>query len=239
MSRESAGPARTATARDFTKPSAELPIEQFAALNAIDICRHGFIKRVPGIDVSHDKLEALNRLDHVHREARTSLEIGTWPLITAQQVHGNKVVVVDHAIDADKHFADCDGFVTNQREVALGIYVADCCAVYIVDAKTPAIGLVHSGRKGSELNIAGRALDLMREKFGSNFGDIIVQLSPCIRPPHYEIDFAAQVREQCRERGVDKIYDNGTCTACDLESYYSYRAEKGKTGRMLALLGLR
>jgi len=29
------------------------------------------------------------------------------------------------------------------------------------------------------------------------------------------------------------------CTACDLQSYYSYRAEKGRTGRMLALLGLR
>jgi copper oxidase (laccase) domain-containing protein len=67
---------------------------------------------------------------------------------------------------------------------------------------------------------------------------MIVQLSPCIRPPHYEIDFADQIRQQCRALGVQHIHDSGTCTACDLSRYYSYRAEKGKTGRMLAVLGL-
>ena len=39
-------------------------------------------------------------------------------------------------------------------------------------------------------------------------------------------------------RGVKEIHDSGVCTACDLDRYYSYRAEKGKTGRMLALFGL-
>jgi copper oxidase (laccase) domain-containing protein len=37
---------------------------------------------------------------------------------------------------------------------------------------------------------------------------------------------------------VSEIHDSGVCTACDLTCYYSYRVEKGKTGRMLALLGL-
>ena len=53
----------------------------------------------------------------------------------------------------------------------------------------------------------------------------------------YEIDFAAEIVRQCRDAGVKEIHDSGVCTACDLEHYYSYRAEKGKTGRMLALLG--
>ena len=214
----------------------------------LPVCRHAFIKRIPGIDVSHDKAEALTRLDTVHREVRRSLGIGDWPLLTAQQVHGNKIAIacravasrrrVDLAVKSDKHFAGCDGFITNLREVALGIHVADCCAVYIVDPKTPAIALVHSGRKGTELNIAGAAIEQMTAHFGSNPADMIVQLSPCIRPPHYEIDFAAQIREQVRSRGVKQIHDSGVCTACDLSAYYSYRAEKGKTGRMLALLGL-
>jgi copper oxidase (laccase) domain-containing protein len=78
----------------------------------------------------------------------------------------------------------------------------------------------------------------MREKFSTKPEDLIVQLSPCIRPPHYEIDFAATIIEQCRAQGVKKIYDSGICTACDIVRYYSYRAEKGRTGRMLALLGL-
>src|SRR5437660_4532245 len=138
----------------------------------------------------------------------------------------------------DKEFAGCDGIITNQKKIALGIHVADCCAVYIVDPKTPAVGLVHSGKKGTELAIAAKAIQQMRESFGSNPADLIVQLSPCIRPPHYEIDFAANIVEQCRAAAVEKIYDSGACTACDPARYYSYRAEKGKTGRMLALLAL-
>jgi len=82
------------------------------------------------------------------------------------------------------------------------------------------------------------AIQQMRERFGSNSADLVVQLSPCIRPPHYEIDFAAKIIEQCRGEGVKQIYDSGICTACHVDLYYSYRAEKGKTGRMLAVLGL-
>jgi copper oxidase (laccase) domain-containing protein len=78
----------------------------------------------------------------------------------------------------------------------------------------------------------------MREVFGIESRDLVAQLSPCIRPPHYEIDFAAEIVRQCRDAGVKEIHDSGVCTACDLEHYYSYRAEKGKTGRMLALLAL-
>ncbi|MBV9617609.1 MAG: polyphenol oxidase family protein [Verrucomicrobia bacterium] len=207
-------------------------------MTATNVCRHAFIERVPGIDVSADKAEALKALDTVHRQARHEIGMAGWPLLTAQQVHGDKIVVVEIPIDQDREFPGCDGLITNQRSIALGIHVADCCAVYIVDPKAPAIGLVHSGKKGTELGIASKAIQQMREHFGSNSADLIVHLSPCIRPPHYEIDFAATIVEQLRSAGVKQIQDSGVCTACDLDSYYSYRAEKGKTGRMLALLGL-
>jgi purine-nucleoside/S-methyl-5'-thioadenosine phosphorylase / adenosine deaminase len=214
------------------------PFEEFPALSAIGICRHIFTQRIPGIDVSHDKAEVLKRLGATHREIRNAIGIGDWPMLTAQQIHGNKVAIIDTPLESDKHFAGCDGFITNQPRVAVGVYVADCCAVYIVDPKTPAVGLVHSGRKGTELAVATNAITQMMESFGSEPAELIVQLSPCIRPPHYEIDFAAEIIEQCRAQGVLEIHDSGVCTACDLDHYYSYRAEKGKTGRMLALLAL-
>ena len=216
---------------------AQLPFEQFPALSAIEICRHAFTQRIPGIDVSNDKPELLKRLDSAHRAIRKAIGVGDWPLITAQQVHGNKIAVVDTPFKTDKEFPACDGIITNQRGVALGVYVADCCAVYIVDPKTPAIGLVHSGRKGTEFGVVTNALNQMIERFESDPKDMIVQLSPCIRPPHYEVDFAAEIVRQCRALGVKEIHDPAICTACDLDRYYSYRAEKGKTGRMLALLG--
>jgi copper oxidase (laccase) domain-containing protein len=216
------------------------PFEQFPALSAMGICRHAFAQRIPGIDVLHDKTEVLKTLDAAHRAIRSAIGVGDWPLFTAQQIHGDKIAFVDSCSHGPvgREFPGCDGIITNQRAIMLGVYVADCCAVYVVDSNTPAIGLVHSGRKGTELGIVPNAITQMSDRFGSDPANMLVQLSPCIRSPHYEVDFAAEIVRQCRAFGVKEIHDSGICTACNLDRYYSYRAEKGKTGRMLALLGL-
>jgi len=218
----------------------QLSFEQFPVLSALGICRHVFTQRIPGIDVSHGKAQVLKGLDAAHREIRRAIGVGDLPLFTAEQIHGNKIAIVDscHRGSGGREFPGCDGLITNQRGIVLGVYVADCCAVYIVDPKTPAIGLVHSGRKGTELGVVTNAISQMIDRFDSDPASTIVQLSPCIRPPHYEIDFATEIIRQCRVLGVKQINDSGICTACDLHRYYSYRAEKGKTGRMLALVGL-
>lgn len=212
-----------------------LPLEKFPALDSVSR-PYAFIGRVPGIEVKQEKVQALARLDSVHREVRRSLVSDRTAFLTAEQVHGDRVAVIDEPVDSDRCFARCDGVITNQPEICLGIYVADCCAVYLVDPVRACIGLVHSGRKGTELGIVGRAISQLTEHFGSSPADLVVQLSPCIRPPHYEIDFAGEIIRQCRVAGVENVHDCGICTACDLQRYYSYRAEKGRTGRMLALL---
>ena len=217
----------------------QLPFEQFPALSAIGTCRHVFTQRIPGILVSHDKGEVLTRLDAAHREIRNAIGVGDWPLLTAQQIHSNKIAVADACSrgPVGREFPGCDGLITSQPGIALGIYVADCCAVYLIDPQTPAIGLVHSGKRGTAAGVVSNAIQQMIDRFGSDPANMIVQLSPCIRPPHYEVDFAAEIVRQCRALGMKEIHDSGICTACDLGRYYSYRAEKGKTGRMLALIG--
>ncbi len=137
---------------------------------------------------------------------------------------------LDSVPASDHCFEGCDGLITNQRDSALGVYVADCCAVYLVDRDSRAIGLVHSGKKGTALGIVRSAIKSMRQGFGIESGDLIVQLSPCIRPPHYEIDFAADIVRQCRDAGIEEIFDSGVCTACDLEHYYSVSGRKRSHG---------
>jgi hypothetical protein len=228
---------------DFEFKIMDLPFEQFPALTALGICLHVFTQRIPGVNpapAGHDKAQVLKGLETAHREIRNAISVGDWPLFTAKQIHGDKIAVVDSCSHGPvgREFRGCDGLITNQRGIALGVYVADCCAVYIVDPKTPAIGLVHSGRKGTELGVVTNAIKQMVDRFGSDPANMIVQLSPCVRPPHYEVDFAAEIVRQCRALGIKEIHDSGICTACNLNRYYSYRAEKGKTGRMLALIGL-
>ncbi len=204
---------------------------------------HGFVLREPEVAVGDvDKEGALQRLRPYHEEAQRALGMGCWPLVTAEQIHGTKVGLVDElTLRQPEHWplAGVDALITGLPEVVLGIHVADCGAVFLVDPVNRALGLVHSGKKGTELGIVPFTMAMMEMAFGSRPRDLVVQLSACIRPPAYEVDFAAQILEQCRVAGVptESIHDSGVCTSSNLNLYYSYRLEKGKTGRHIAMAG--
>lgn len=222
------------------------PLETFPALDALPGLVHGFVLRHPAIDVDTDREIALSRLASHYEEAlEDCLAVEFSDLWTGEQVHDCRIAHCNSGDDTpapeSRHWSDTDGLITGRSGHYLGIYVADCCAVYLVDPVNRACALVHSGKKGTELGIAPRALSQMQERFGSDPARMIVQLSPCIRPPAYEIDFAARIRSDCAAAGVPErqIHDPGTCTSRDLKRYYSYRAEKGRTGRHLAVLGWR
>lgn len=210
--------------------------EQFPALAELSCVRHAFCIRVPGVDVKTDRAVALDRLARHHSEVRAVLGLGDKAFVLGSQVHGRELAVVDRNSPAP--VGDVDGLITADLHVCLGVYVADCCAVYIVDPRRRVIALLHSGRKGSELGITAAAIERMRAEFGCVPADLRVQLSPCIRPPLYELDFAALIRRDCERAGVREVFDAGTCTGANVDRYYSYRVEQGKTGRMLALIAL-
>lgn len=216
-------------------------LETFPGLEHLgSIVAHAFVRRVPGLDLTAPKSVVLERQAPWHRAAVESLGFTEESLWTAEQVHGNEVAEVPaHA--AGRRILGVDGLFTAEPGHLLGIHVADCCAVYVVDPVRRVIGLVHSGKKGTELGITPRLIAAMANRFGSRPHDLVVQLSPCIRPPAYEVDFAAQIQLDCLATGVpaEQIHDPGTCTFLDPALYYSYRRELGKTGRLLALLGLR
>jgi copper oxidase (laccase) domain-containing protein len=215
----------------MTKPL----VERFPALGALEYVLHGFTLRVADLDVRSDRETALQRLDSYHESVMREFAPRQGRL--AEQVHGRAVAVV--SIGSPSKSTGVDAIVTSDRKVYLGIYVADCCAVFLVDSRRRAVGLVHSGRKGTSLNIVGQTVRRMSEEFGTDSDDVIAQLSPCIRPPHYEVDFAAEIVEQLEQSGVRRVFDSGENTGSDLNRFYSYRMEKGRTGRMLALLALK
>jgi len=209
--------------------------ERFALLEGLGVV-HAFSLRQPGLDVAVPREEALLRLQPAHTQLREQLGFGGRLFCSAEQVHGAVVAVVEAG--APPVFGGCDGLLTQDPGVCLGIYTADCCAVFLVDPIRRAVGLLHSGAKGTRLGITRIAIERMGSAFGSDPEDLVAVLSPCIRPPLYEVDFAAEIREQCARAGLLQVMDTGACTGRELEKYYSYRMERGLTGRMLALIGI-
>ena len=193
-----------------------------------------FVERIPGVAICTNKEETLTRLAPHHTAAARSL--GFNKTYHAEQVHGSGIALITK--ESPFMSPGVDALIT-AGNVLLGIHVADCGALYLLDRKTGAIGLLHSGKKGTELNITGKVIEAMTRNFNTRPGDLVAVLAPCIRPPHYEVDFAASIREQALASGIlpENYHDCGLCTASDLGRFYSYRREKGNTGRLLALLG--
>jgi len=211
-------------------------VETFPAVAIGGQFCNAFIGRVSELDVTTHRKAALTRLAQYHEQARYDLGFGDMAFITAEQIHGNSVSIVEATTRCP--VAGADALITDQPNICLGIYVADCCAVYAIDTENGCIGLAHSGKKGTELGVVPAMLKKMECAYGTDPAQVIVQLSPCIRPPLYEVDFAAEIVRQCQALGVGEVVDCGSCTGAELDRYYSYRLEKGRTGRMLALLAI-
>ncbi len=216
-----------------------LLIERFPSLDAVENLAHGFLLRSPDIDVRDEREVVLQRLEPFHTGLLGSLGIERDTLATGQQVHDRHVAVISGDRPGRAHFVDTDALVTSIPGQFIGVWVADCAAVYLVDPVTRTCGIAHSGKKGTELGVVPAAIATMTKHFGSRAADLIVQIAPCIRPPAYEVNFAARILADCVEAGVPRarIHDCFTCTTGDLDRYYSYRVEKGMTGRMFAVIG--
>ena len=218
-------------------PDLSCPIETFPELERLAPVRAVFLKKVAGLDVFTDRETALQRLKSMHEDTLANEGFTIPRLARAEQVHGNGVAIVDK--NSPLVSPGCDALVTTDRDIGLGIYVADCAAVYIADRHGRGIAIAHSGRKGTELGIVPKTIETLCHSAGADPSDLVLQISPCIRPPHYEIDFAAEIRKQATNAGVRDILDDFRCTASHPEEYYSYRLEKGRTGRLLAAMRYR
>jgi copper oxidase (laccase) domain-containing protein len=203
-----------------------MQFETFAPLNQLPFITHAFTLRTTE-DTKADDFEG-----------RVVADLGFSPtrFASSEQTHGNGVAVIRET--TGERVPLVDALVTNTRNLPLIIRCADCAAVFIVDRRTPSIALVHSGKKGTLADIVGSTVAIMQQKLGTNPADCTAFVSPSIGPCHYEMDIWDRIESQLRRAGVGDIYNPRVCTACHLGHYFSYRAEKGQTGRMFAVLAL-
>jgi YfiH family protein len=194
-------------------------------------------------------------------EAIAGLGLMGCPSVVPKQVHGTDIVIAEEGQVYEKPIAD--GAITKVPGIALVVKVADCVPIYLVDPRTPAVGLVHAGWRGASQGIARKAVQTMGREYGTNPGDIVAALGPSIQTCCYEVGEEVAIRfpESVRRRhgvkchldlpganvldllnaGLRKtnILKSSQCTCCEGERFHSYRRERRIAGRHYAVLAIR
>lgn len=183
------------------------------------------------------------------------------------QVHSVDVICTSLPRPLDAAHEKGDAILTDNPEVTLFMRFADCVPVLLHDPVRRVIGVVHAGWQGTVKKIVVRAVEKMVDQYGTRSGDILAGIGPSIGPDHYQVgaDVLEQVQVSFGERSEEILINKngrthldlwkanailleeaqigsveiaGMCTACDLDRWYSHRAEHGKTGRFGAFLAL-
>lgn len=100
-------------------------------------------------------------------------------IITPNQNHTNIVKIVNEN-NINNVFNNCDGLITNLKNIGLGVKIADCQGIILLDRKQNVIGNIHSGWKGTLNRILTNAINKMITEYNSNVSNIELFFSPSI-----------------------------------------------------------
>lgn len=184
------------------------------------------------------------------------------------QVHGKTILFGDQPRPPEKKHSPADGIFTDKPEVTLVMRFADCVPLVFFDPIRRVVGIVHAGWQGTLLRIGEEAVSAIEKRYGSVAADLRVGIGPSIcgecyqigedvrgqflkawgveadqyiyrRPDGLFLDLWAANEAVLRRSGVEQIENSRICTAENLDTWYSYRKEKGVTGRFAVVIALK
>jgi YfiH family protein len=236
---------------------------------------HGVFTRIGGVsqqpyralNVGHSVGDEPEAVEENHSLVWRALAVEGAEVVTARQVHGNRVAVVGTR-DGGCVVAQTDALIAGEKGVTLMLRFADCLPILLYDVRRRVVGLGHAGWRGTAAAVASRMILAMIDSFGSDPADVLAGLGPAIGPccyevgdevaravkpvlhrwqdairplgnGHFSLDLWEANRQQLRDRGVGHIETGSLCTACHSDEFFSHRADRGQTGRFATLIGLR
>jgi polyphenol oxidase len=197
---------------------------------------------------------------------RQALGVRDHALIWCRQVHGC-VTTLAPPTSQDAH-PDADALLSDKKELLLSVRVADCVPILLASADGRAVAAVHAGWRGIMLGVIPAALGAMRERYGVAPGKLLAAIGPCISAEHFEvgpevadafdkadlshavirtgfpkphIELARACAAQLERAGVPagSIDRTDRCTYRDADEFFSHRRDKGRTGRMAAVIAVK
>lgn len=193
-------------------------------------------------------------------------QFGVTDVIYLKQIHSDKILkyVKDGKAIKDE---EGDAIITNEKDVIVGVFTADCVPIILVDEKVGAVGAIHSGWRGTFESITAKTIKRMKEEFNIDEENIKAYIGPHIRKCCYEVSEELRLSFCEKKRNIDKevllygknlnleacIVDDlisagvqehninsiNLCTYCSEEiKLHSYRKSQGAYGRMFSFVVL-
>lgn len=201
-----------------------VPYISYRALADIKWLKNGFSTRLGG--VSEGVLSTMNlgfgrndlpeNVVKNHEIIANAIGFNPENIVASKQTHTTNVKIVSKkdcgkGIYRERDYDDVDGMITNEKGIVLATYFADCVPLYMVDTKNKAIGLSHSGWRGTVGKIGKVTLDLMKETYGTNPKDVIACIGPSICRDCYEVseDVATEFEAAFKGREKDILINKG------------------------------
>lgn len=199
----------------------------YPMLEQIGLVKHGFSTRIGGVSEGYlgsmnlsftrgDREEAVREN---YRRMAKALDVAGDSFVFSQQTHTTNVRIVT-ANDKGKglitplDYQDVDGLITNVPRLTLTTFYADCVPLFFVDPVHKAIGLSHSGWRGTVGKMGAVTLQRMAEEYGTNPADVIAAIGPSICQDCYEVsgDVILEFQNAFSPENYEQLYykkDNG------------------------------
>lgn len=187
----------------------------YPKLEQTGIVKHGFSTRLGGVsdgifgsmNLSYHRGDADENVDENFR--RILKAIGAWDkcVIKSAQTHTINVHQVTSENKREPLY-DIDGLITNETDVCLVTSYADCVPLYFVDPVRKAVGLSHSGWRGTVGKIGKETLRKMQEAYGTEAKDVIAAIGPSICQDCYEVsgDVIAKFRDAFPKKEWEQLF---------------------------------
>lgn len=268
--------------KDFVSRGEKVTYFSIPSFEDTGLVKHGFTSRIGGVSLRDYEGLNLGRKtdddeDNVYLNYKSIFEemcIDLSRIVISGQVHSDKIHIIKESDPVignlkENTLKGIDALITNQKNIPLVTFYADCTPLFFLDREKQVIALAHSGWRGTASKIGLKVINKMVEEFGCNPKDILSGIGPCIGSCCYEVDdpvigklkeSVPDTNEYFKHKYDDKydldltmankniLLEAGLleenistaylCTHCNKDLFYSYRRDKGTTGRMCAIMSL-
>lgn len=191
----------------------------FPILEQTGMVRHLFSTRIGGVskgacssmNLSYTRGDSREAVDENFRRIAGALGCRVEDIVCSDQTHTTNLRVATRkdggkGIVAARDYRDVDGLLTDEPGLVLATFYADCVPLYLVDTRHRAIGLAHSGWRGTAARMGRCVVEKMGELYGTRAEDIVAAVGPSICQSCYEVseDVAAVFREEFRGSGQER-----------------------------------